>query len=187
MLFIHTIDKVLDGSKTQTRRIVKPNHHALNYWRTEIGDDLHIGMSGDGTNIGVVQSSGRDMWRVFSDYAVQPGRGKKAIAHIFLRSIRREDVRLISLEDAQAEGFTDEFEFMRVWLSMHNKPLYKAEYWGMKSILEHPPERYQAWVLTFALVDRSSHLQADENAIIEAVSYIPTQTTLETLESDLQP
>jgi len=158
MIFMHTWEKVLSGEKTQTRRLAKPNHHARNLWRTGIGDDLRIGMTGDNVAIGVVQSSGRDLWRLYSTYAVQPGRGKTAIARIQITNIRCEDVRHISRENAKAEGFKNRLEFLGTWVSMHDK---RAEIYYFKGqdlyemtqhLLIRPAEYYQAWVLTFRLV-----------------------------------
>lgn len=71
--------KTLSGERTQIRLPVKPNHHALNVWRTELGSELRIGESGDSNRIGVVQALGRDIYQVGKTYAVQPGRGTKAI------------------------------------------------------------------------------------------------------------
>lgn len=160
MIFQHTIDKVLSGEKTQTRRIVKLNHHALNIWRTELGDDLRVGMLGDGNRIGIVQSSGRDMWRVLSDYAVQPGRGKPAVARIRITNIRQEDVRGITPEDARAEGFVSSTHFMLIWTKMHDPQHYnrypttgqQSLAWGNGVLENRPSELYTAWVIQFELV-----------------------------------
>ena len=150
MLFIHTLDKVLSGEKTQTRRIVKPGDTTLNYWRNPVKDNRYYEGSID--PIGVVRRGGRDLWMVTRDYAVQPGRTKPAVRRILIKSIRREDVRNISDEDVKAEGFTDKFEFMRVWISMHDREIHKQQYWGLESIKERPAEFYQAWVIEFVLV-----------------------------------
>jgi hypothetical protein len=112
-----------------------------------------MGTYSDNHEIGVVRTKYRDLWRVWSDYAVQPARTKPAVARIKLLGIERQDVRQISWQDARAEGFTDEFEFMRVWVAMHDKAVSKMQYWGMKSLQERPAHLYDAWVLRFELVD----------------------------------
>lgn len=152
MIFQHTIDKVLSGEKTQTRRIVKQDE-TLNRWGLDGENDTRI-------NEVIAPRSKplkwgytlRNVYLVGKTYAVQPARGKPAVARILLTGIWQEDVRCISLDDAHAEGFADEFEFMRVWVAMHDKQIHKQQYWGMKSIMDRPAERYQVWVLTFKLV-----------------------------------
>ena len=74
------------------------------------------------------------------------------MARIRITDIRREDVSNISFEDAVAEGFPDEFEFMRTWLKMYDKQVFRDEYWGLKTLAARPAERYDAWALTFELV-----------------------------------
>ena len=173
MIFQHTWQKVLDGSKTQTRRIIKP-------------DQCLSSSSLYEPYLAVVQRlqgyNWKDVYRVGVDYAVQPGRGKPAVARIRITDIRREDVRTISAPDIRAEGFLDEniaeahLNFLAVWAGMHDKPLgfYRDEKrwqwdgtWGYKgegkdqladtvtafeAFRERPPERYTAWALTFCLV-----------------------------------
>lgn len=68
------LPKVLDGSKTMTRRPVESGGIACRY------------------------APGRD-------YAVQPGRGKKAVARIKVTEVRRERWRDITEADAGREGF----------------------------------------------------------------------------------
>lgn len=94
-------------------------------------------------------------------------------ARIRLTHIRREDVRDISHDDVIAEGYENAMYFFSTWLSMHDPSIQlkacrgqswnlivnrKLEYWD--ATLEHvrdlmkarPAERYQAWALTFQLV-----------------------------------
>ncbi len=97
MIFKGTIDKVLNGTKTQTRRPVRVNHGCVSFPNsTEIEK--------------VVKSRWhpclihRKIWTVGQDYAVQPGRGKSSIARIRIKSIRKEKLMDISLTDCIAEG-----------------------------------------------------------------------------------
>lgn len=149
MLFMHIFEKVLSGEKTQTRRLVKSEHTAA---KIAMGTTLEFMPVGYGWgDIVAVRQRGRDIYAIQKDYAVQPARTAKAIARIRITDIRQEDVRNISDEDVIAEGFTDKFEFMRVWVSIHDKELHKQQYWGLESIKARPRERYLAWVLTFEL------------------------------------
>lgn len=108
--------QVLDGTKTQTRRLVK------------IGDCIHKGeeqlwyMMRSDPQLGSMVRKGRCQiptvvlrfkykpyrikWQVGRTYAVQPGRGKKAVGRIRLLEIRQERLQDISEEDALAEGVT---------------------------------------------------------------------------------
>lgn len=150
MLFIHTIDKVLSGEKTQTRRIAKPGDE---WFPEDLGDAAAVMHKGF--------SAYRLVYEVGKTYAVQPGRGKPAVARIRITGIRSEDVREIDYEDVRAEGFKYESEFLYTWCMMHDKKGY-SEYFeqNVKTVVHQPAaflksrpaERYQAWVLTFALV-----------------------------------
>jgi len=107
MIFAHTWQQVLDGTKTQTRRLVN-----------EGVDYRH-----DNT----IYRNNRAMWTVGKTYAVQPARGKKQIARIELDAIRLERVCDITHEDARGEGFASIAEFSAVWESMHGKPANEDE------------------------------------------------------------
>ena len=91
MIFSHTLDLVLSGVKTQTRRLKKRHEHL---YPTE-----------PGTVYGETRAGLRRVYQVGTTYAVQPGRAKKAVAYIVLRSIRDQRVISISEADAIAEGF----------------------------------------------------------------------------------
>lgn len=76
MIFQHTWKQVLDGTKTQTRRLAIPEHCP---WVNEIGEN---GELVDITHISIVKESPygvRELWRVGKTYAVQPGRGRPCI------------------------------------------------------------------------------------------------------------
>lgn len=123
MIFAHTWEKVLSGKKSQTRRLRLPDYNTP--------------------------------YRVGKTYAVQPGRGQKAVGRIEIVSIRQEDVRHISQEDVIAEGY-DRLGFFLTWTKMHdvpaNRELRRFDSPPLRLLDSRPPERYQAWVLTFKVV-----------------------------------
>ena len=100
MIFAKTIDKVLAGEKTQTRRPVKP---------------------GDFFNGIEVYGKYTLKWRVWNTYAVQPARTAKSVGRIRLTNIRKERLNRITPEDARAEGFSGRDEFVRVWKELYPK------------------------------------------------------------------
>ncbi len=80
--------QILAGDKTQTRRVVNPKE------RIFISDPKYH----------TVTTDGRVKWQVGCTYAIQPGRGKKAVGRIKLLSIRQERLQNISDDDCLAEG-----------------------------------------------------------------------------------
>ena len=118
MIFAHTLDKVICGEKSQTRRLVKS------------GESL------DSTGNRVTLRNNRTLYEIGKTYAVQPNRGKKAVARIRLTAVRREPVAVISEKDARAEGFTSSEEFLTTWRSIH----------GQSADLQQ-----EVWVLEFEL------------------------------------
>ncbi len=114
---------VLDGTKTQTRRLVKDGDYQT-YWPM----------------LCVFNRSDRLRFRENQTYAVQPGRGKKAVGRIGIAKIRREYLNAITHNDAQAEGVGRSLaKFADLWNSIHPK----GKRWG------NNPE---VWVLDFELV-----------------------------------
>lgn len=141
MIFQHTHALVTSGRKWQTRRIVKP--YCL---ERKVGYDIRREWVGQDGLHSIVR------WSVGKTYAVQPGRAKKAVGRIRITGIRREDVRDISWDDANAEGFESPLGFLDTWVRMHDKPMAPLDNWTIPKLPERPAERYQAWVIEFELV-----------------------------------
>lgn len=121
MIFSHTLDLVLAKSKSQTRRVKKP----------------HESFDDEGCTVEAITPKGRrKVYEVGKIYAVQPGRAKKAVAHIKLIGIREEIVGDISEADAIAEGFESRAAFFEAWRAIH----------GAKADLQA-----WVWVLEFEL------------------------------------
>lgn len=161
MIFQHTWQSVIENRKTQTARLVKDGqffepedsyeedgaivHQPAGVWRWVNGKDTAVGV-----------------WVVGRTYAVQPGRGKSAVARIRILSITRRDVRDYTAEDATREGFDNRVAFMVTYMSMNDKvamPKFRDYDFpsdgfttAMSFLRSRPAERYDAWVLTFALV-----------------------------------
>ena len=129
--------KVLDGTKTQTRRLKKKGE----YTPLIIGDEI----------VAVFDDNQRKKWQIGKTYAVQPGHGKHAIGRIGITKIRREHLQEIAYEDAIAEGIRKLYRcpqwlpgevyksFCELWDSIHPK----GKRWK-----DNP----EVWVLDFELV-----------------------------------
>lgn len=127
--------KVLDGEKTQTRRLVKEGDFSVEW--------PMVCVFGGG-------KGNRLRFRENQTYAVQPGRGKKAVGRIGIIKIRKEKLQKISPADIIAEsisttlrGYAAEThlysQFRELWDSIHPK----GKRW------EDNPE---CWVLEFELI-----------------------------------
>ncbi len=88
MIFQYTLTQVLNKTKTQTRRVVRP------------GD---VAVYDEAGQIVAVTKNGRTQWEVGRTYAVQPGRTQPQVARIRITAIRTEPVTAISEADAIAE------------------------------------------------------------------------------------
>jgi predicted transcriptional regulator len=133
-------EAILQGEKTQTRRLRKTTHstvlrsaqHIISVY-SNIRTDTH--------------RSNRLLWRVGKTYAIQPGRGKKAVGRFRLLSIRQEPLQAINWRDARAEGFArcpsperPTSAFVSAWNNINTKPGTRWQ--------DNP----QVFVLTFELV-----------------------------------
>jgi hypothetical protein len=114
---------VLAGKKTQTRRPVKPG-------------DLAVWQEVPYPSLVSVSRNGVLKWRVGQSYAIQPGRGKHAVARLTILDIRRERVNDILQMDAIAEGFPNRDAFFDKWRALY----------GDNTDLTAP-----CWALTFQL------------------------------------
>lgn len=173
MIFQHTISKVLDGSKCQTARLVKPGDSWASWLEygvigRDAGKFIELvpnSRPAHGVNniSSVYRSSGSLAYRLLKTYAVQPGRGKPAVARIRIESIARQDVRTYTHEDAVREGFENKVAFMVTYMGMHDPtamPTYRdydfpigASSPATKFLASRPAERYDCWVLRFSLVE----------------------------------
>ncbi|HOA23446.1 MAG TPA: hypothetical protein PK801_00170 [Aggregatilineales bacterium] len=133
MIFQVTWQQVLNGTKTQTSRIVKA------------GEELVMADGPDGEPAPAVLHNGRIKWQVGRTYSVQPGRNEKAVGYIRLTGIERKRVQALSDDEALAEGAEPAAgeppleAFRRVWEDVHGKGAW-----------EKNPE---VWVLSFELVE----------------------------------
>lgn len=148
---------LMDGSSPHTGqlvleicRIVKPEHG----WLTDDANGEHYSMV-------VNRHSTRVIYRVGNTYAIQPGRGKKAIGRTPpIASIRRQDVRDMTDADALARGFLNRCHYLQVWCEMHDPLAVTA--WRSRGLGDTcgdffdslrgrgKSERYDAWVIRFA-------------------------------------
>jgi hypothetical protein len=128
------VDEVLDGTKTQTRRVAKRN-------------DWFTGRT--------LLRNGRRKWKIGGIYAIQPGRSKPQVGKIQIMKIRKERLQVISNGDLRAEGITtnktqvagtmDMLEkYKKLWNSLNKDSVYK---WKAN------PE---VWVLEFRCVNKRS-------------------------------
>jgi hypothetical protein len=149
MIFQATWEAVLNGTKTETRRICKPGE-----WLSEskLGAPKAV-------YIGPLPHE-RLKWMVGYDYAVQPARGQKAVGHIRLLDIRQERLQDIDEAGAKAEGcdvtYYPEFgagyvtqgnvhqtakqNYRNLWNSIHTR---KGERWDDNPL---------CWVIRFELM-----------------------------------
>lgn len=149
---------MLDGTKTQTRRLVSENRVSDMELARDASEwpDLNVKIP---KVISAVfdclpDATLRCKWLVGRTYAVQPGRGKKAAGRIRITGIRQERVQDISIQDAIAEGVPEQTAtythpvyrslsvaaYAKLWNAIHTKP---GETWN-----DNP----SVWVLEFELV-----------------------------------
>jgi len=125
MLFSHTHEQVLDGSKVLTTRLVAPGDR---YETHPISREI----------VRVMDAGGRVKYEVGKSYAAQPGRGKEAVCRIRIKRILKNRLRDMTNEMVEQEGLplrawagvAGEQEpgtaaFAELWDSMHGK--WKAD------------------------------------------------------------
>jgi hypothetical protein len=98
---------VMDGSKTVTRRLVSDNPRSP-WWRDQCA--LVVGLS----------------------YAVQPGRGKKAIGRAVVLSKRHEPLGRLDDAEARREGFADAVEFEAAFAAINGSYDPTVEVWRIE-------------------------------------------------------
>ncbi|MHC4566642.1 MAG: ASCH domain-containing protein [Planctomycetota bacterium] len=139
----HYLD-ILDGTKTQTRRPVKPGEIAENsHGFTVIGVDGNRVHTHWNDQIETVRSlTGYPKFQRSSSRAVQAGRGGKTLYRIWIESIRRERLHDISPADLLAEGgYKSIDEFRAKWNEIYKHTSMKKYWWD-----KNP----DVWVLTIS-------------------------------------
>ncbi|MBE2182215.1 MAG: ASCH domain-containing protein [Anaerolineae bacterium] len=122
MIFEYTLDQVLNGAKTSTRR---PVDEKIDSAET----DAH-------GNILAVRVNGREKWRVGKTYAIQPARHARAVGRIRVQKIERQPVRKITDAEARAEGSADRQAFFDLWTEVHGKNKLDEDAWVVHFALE---------------------------------------------------
>jgi hypothetical protein len=125
----NAIKHIMSGRKTQTRRRIKDGE-----WRWVVlapVETYTVYYYNADKKKSIRYQSGKT-------YAVQPGRGKKAVGRIRITSIWKEPVNAISEADAIAEGFASRDEFLDVWKGLYG---------------EDTDMNAQCWVLSFEVCD----------------------------------
>jgi hypothetical protein len=113
------LEKVLAGTKTQTRRLVK---------RGEAIAELN----GVFAVYFTVANRSRIKWQVGRKYAVVPGRGKPGQGFIRLKKIRFELVDEITEDDAIAEGFDNIVAFYEAWNRINPNAWHDTAVWALE-------------------------------------------------------
>ncbi len=161
MIFQKTHEQVTSGRKTQTRRLMIPYPRSLPARRPPRLRQMPAPVKWPRK----VTAYGRD-WRALSyapgvSRAVQPGRGKAAIARVRVTDIRHEILGGISHGDAKAEGFRTADDFKIAWVTIHDGAWAWVESDKGKELRDREElrERFTArhserpvWVVTFELV-----------------------------------
>lgn len=144
-------EKVMAGTKTQTRRIIKVGERLFIYGRftsQEMATVLVDKAYQKSTSTRMSWES-HIKWQVGRTYAVCPGRGKPAIGRVKLTAIRKEKLQDISLYDCAAElGETMYDELADTFLRFAYTELWDSINPKGKRWADNP----DVWALTFEVV-----------------------------------
>jgi hypothetical protein len=121
------LQKVIEGSKTQTRRLAKDDEGLL-YGRVgSICSDIEEYI--DSYPRHGVSYIKRERYAIGKTYAACPGRGKTQLARIMITGIRCGVASNISEDDARAEGFASRDEFLQAWDTINGKGKRDTAVW----------------------------------------------------------
>lgn len=102
MIFQHTLNQILDATKTQSRRLWVAGDYTWINGERPAPERAHRPYRL--TYSQICHADGSVRYEVGKTYAVQPGRGKHAVARIKIVSLWREHVQEISPQDVYYEG-----------------------------------------------------------------------------------
>ena len=60
-------------------------------------------------------------YEVGKTYAIQPGRGKKAVGRMLVLSVKRQKLGRLPMSEARAEGFINSHLFVSRWIDLYGK------------------------------------------------------------------
>lgn len=155
MLFMHTWQQVIDGSKTATRRLWVDSDYT---WVCGLlsGDIYAPSIYSE-----IVKQNHKPRYQVGQVIPVMPARGVKNIkkvADFKIATLWRHDVRKITASDARKEGFERPDLFLQTWCKMHDPDVLEQWRTGLTwtqatigaflaALNERPRERYMATVI----------------------------------------
>lgn len=118
--------QVLDGTKTQTRRIVKNGEMMARYW-----SHIHVKSALERPALTervawVVTPSKRSKWILDAKYAIVPKRGSCGIGYYTITAMRCEYLHLITLNDAILEGVASVDEYRDLWTKLNGRASWDA-------------------------------------------------------------
>lgn len=96
----------------------------------------------------------RSRYSAGRSYAIQPGRGEKAVARILVTDVDKSPVGEITFEHARREGFSTTAEFKVYWLRLYDGSWVEREERDEDALLERFDRRHadrMVWVIGFAL------------------------------------
>jgi hypothetical protein len=142
-----SIALIQSGIKTVTRRPCKECDEIL---------DVRI-PNGSGYDIfEAVFRNGRRMWMVGNDYAICPGRGKKAVGRLRITSLRLQTLGEITDEDALLEGMIHSQYFPSEWAygcTNFKTPTRREAYLALwASMYGHADPSEKVWAIGFEIV-----------------------------------
>jgi len=149
LIFKHTYQWIIDKSphtgepKTSTIRLHRP-YHRMSVLR-------------DGRRAVFAIKNGKPrLWHYDGQIvAVQPGRGKRAIARVQIMNIRWVDVRELAPSDVRREGVLTRDDFLRLlWCQMHDPAALTIDGWEHLEDLvwSRPGPLYQGYLFALRLV-----------------------------------
>ena len=162
-LFQHTLGALLRGEKTETSRLALPDGDGEHI----IGREMIQFPNGKKAVMRGANMRWFPKWQVGSTYAIQPNRGIKAVGRYEVLDVWKQDVRMLTMDQVDAEGFDSARCFWDVWMKMHDLEYWKRLYKAMllpgqtnsssnaqmkMALMNRPAERYAAWRMSISVV-----------------------------------
>lgn len=148
--FQHTLKQLLMGQKTETSRLALPEPNGTGEYDCEM-----ITFPMGTMAVSLLKKNARNWshkWVVGKDYAIQPSRTAKSIGRFRVLNIWRQDVRTLTAEQAEAEGFESRLAFLSCWIKMHDPRIYNQWQGVLLRVDNRPNEYYSAWRMSITVL-----------------------------------